>query len=305
MTISPDIAGILFNIPELGFVSIRAGRSIFLPPRYHVWIQRADPVLRYLAAYSSLRGFEGDFFLCLYDGWREYSAPCDNPTFVPWREVDQSRYVGLGSVREPRFIHRFDDGIFPVFPLPVLAFCRHRNDPNTMLIPDPEFLQDEFRDYTEKVAQYDIDWSRKDGSAMYWRGSYRSDRSFSEPSPRHFVTSVGAQWIDARYASDVPISEALRHKYVLDVDGFVNAWSGLYWKLRSNSLPVKLTSHWEQWYYNMIEDRRHLILSGRDLWTTYEELVSDDQRARLIAEEGRALASRLTCRFALEEYVIH
>jgi hypothetical protein len=303
--LNPEIAGILVDVPELAFISIRNGQLTYVPPQFHTDAHRAVPVISYLRAYAAVRRFQGDFFLCLYDGWREYSLPSAQPNFVPWNVVDKRRYLARGTRGEPRFIHRFDDCIFPEMPLPVLAFCRHVGDRNTWLIPDCEFLTDQFAGFTAQVSTGDVAWDAKDDSSLFWRGRRSPVRHLNETPPRDFVTSFGSSEVDAQYSTgEVPLSQFLQHKYLLDVDGMASAWSGLYWKLRSNSVPVKLRSHWEQWYYPMLLDGEHLVMTGRDLLSTYKSLIRNDSWAQEVAEKGKILSKSLTYRFALEEYVI-
>lgn len=301
-----DIAKLLVTIPELGHVSVRPGQLTYTPPLINVLSRRALPALAYLKTYASVRAFEGDFFLCLYDGWREYSAPFSSPVFVPWIDVDQSRYLGIGSEGEPRFMHRYQDGVFPVMPLPVLAFNRHSGDTNTWLLPDPLFLTDQFNGITSQVAAHDVDWDVKDGSKLYWRGSRWRVKSFNEMPPRDFVTSINDRRIDASFSrGEVSWNEYLRNKYLLDIDGFVSSWPGLFWKLRSNSVPVKLASHWEQWYYYKLVNGTHLVITDRDSLLQTQNLLShDDARASLIAQNGQCLSRGLTYAFAVEEYTI-
>lgn len=299
-----DVAKILRTIPELGFVSLRNGSVTFTSPLVNLHTRLCGPVIAYLQTYSAVRRFSGDFFLCLYDGWREYSKPFEKPTFVRWKEVDSSRFQGTGSMGEPRFIHLHDDGVFPTLPLPVLSFCRHHGDPSVLLIPDWQFLSDGFRWFTRQVDSHDIAWDRKNGDTLFWRGAARRVRDFGGARSRDVVTSITSDRVDAKYASDVPVSDFLRHKYILDIDGMVSAWSGLYWRLWSNSLPVKLSSHWEQWYYPMLTNRENIVVSGDDLISTYEWLVANDELARQIAGRGQVLARRLTYAFAIEEYKI-
>ncbi len=301
-----DVAQILVAIPELAHVALREGAVTYTPPLRNLCEFRCRPVLSYLSRYSSLRGFGGEYFLCLYDGWREYSAPSVNPIFVPWREVDAARFAGVGSEGEPRFLHRYADGIFPVLPLPVLAFCRHVGDVNTLLIPDASYLNNQFKPLCDQVAEHDIDWDAKDGRTLFWRGRRRTAPYPGQvhPHPRDFITSQTAALVNASYSADTPVAQQLQHKYLIDADGMVNAWSGLFWKLRSNSVPVKLKSHWEQWYYPLLQDGANLILSDLNLAHTYEKLIKDDDRICAIAQAGKKLASRLTYEFACEEYTI-
>lgn len=87
MPIRPEISAVLAAIPELAHVAIHGQELTYTAPRYNLWEVRAAPVLSYLRRYSQLRGFTGEYFLCLYDGWREYTEPFANPIFVPWRRL--------------------------------------------------------------------------------------------------------------------------------------------------------------------------------------------------------------------------
>ena len=301
-----EISAVLNSIPELAWVSIDARGVEYISPRHHLEEENARPVLQYLERYAAVRGFEGEFFLCLYDGWREYSKPFDKPTFLPWNEVDHSRFTGLGSAGEPRFVHLHSDGIFPTLPLPVLAFCRHRGDVNTLLIPDPHFLAPDFQDFRRQVDLYDLDWEAKRADVLFWRGAKNVSTypQQIELHHREFLTSTCLTFVDASYSRDVPISLQLQYKFLIDADGFVSTWSGLFWKLYSNSVPVKLRSHWEHWYYHLLCDRENIILSDFDLHATNEWLKANDTLASRVASAGKRLASQLTYEYALEEYVI-
>jgi hypothetical protein len=301
-----DISHILAEIPELSYVDITAKRVRYIAPRQHLSETRSFPVLSYLRRVAECGRLAGEFFLCLYDGWREYSKPVENPVFVPWDSLDLGQFTGPGSKGEPRFIHSYSDDIFPVLPLPVLTFCRHKGDVNALLIPDPQYLRSQFGNYRKEVELHDIAWSSKSGSTLFWRGSRRktSYQGQVEPHPREFITSRYSPFVDAHYSTHTPIAAQLAHKFLVDVDGMVNAWSGLFWKLSSNSLPIKIKSHWEQWYYPMLCDGKNIILSDLGLEQTYRRLAADDELACEIAHAGKELVSRLTFQYACEEYII-
>jgi hypothetical protein len=46
---------------------------------------------------------------------------------------------------------------------------------------------------------------------------------------------------------------------LFDVDGNVNSWSGLWWKLRSNSVTIKVESGNKQWYYDDLKPWVHYV----------------------------------------------
>ncbi|WP_263408899.1 glycosyl transferase family 90 [Terriglobus tenax] len=300
-----DVSRILHTIPELAWVQVDAHGVEYIPPRYNLCKARSRFVLKFLTQQGALKRLQGEFFVCLYDGWREYSTPFANPTFVPWSDVDPARFTGLGSMGEPRFMHLDSNGIFPVLPLPVLAFCRHRGDTNTLLIPDPHFLNTRFQNYRQQIDLHDLPWEAK-AEILFWRGRKHITNypQQIDPHPREYITSGHWPFVDACYSKDIPISEQLGCKYILDADGFVNAWSGCFWKLYANSVPVKFRSHWEQWYYPSLRDRENVIFTDLDLETTYDWLRNNDAEASRIAMAGRQVAARLTYEYACEEYLV-
>lgn len=303
MQIASQLSHILAAIPELGLISIRGRGVKYVPPRTNACDWRAPPVLDYLQRYADHRRIDGEYFLCLYDGWREYSAPCATPVFVPWRDVDPGRFAGTGADGEPRFIHRHADGIFPVLPRPVLTFCRHAGDTGAWLIPDAEFLETRFKRFLDDVRASDCGWDDKRGDVLYWRGQRRSTNS-GDSHVRDLIARSEARHLDARLTTETTIADQLRYKYLLDVDGMVSAWSGLFWKLASNSVPVKVRSHWEQWYYRWLRDGESIVLTDLDFEQTFRHLARTDGECHRISQCGRRLAERLSYQFACEEYVI-
>ena len=151
----------------------------------------------------------------------------------------------------------------------MLAYNRHLNDRNVLLIPDAEFLATHFSSFLQEVKNEDIPWEQK-VSKVVWRGSplllngnsfYDYERKSKRQRDVAVTCSTKAELRDVIDASYIPtpISWMLKHKYLLDIDGTVNAWSASYWKMSSNSLVWKLKSHWEQWYYNMLIPNRHYV----------------------------------------------
>jgi hypothetical protein len=63
----------------------------------------------------------------------------------------------------------------------------------------------------------------------------------------------------------VPISDHLKYKYLILVDGFTSAFHRGYWQLFSNSVLFKQTSPDFQWYYNALEPYVHYIPFENDL----------------------------------------
>jgi hypothetical protein len=237
---------------------------------------------------------------------------------VQWGQVDQAKFLGAGSQGEPRFCHRHEDPtIYPELPRKILSYGRHVSDRNTLLIPDVEFIETGFCGFLRQVRNSDLPWERK-ASKVIWRGSsfpsIHARSELDQPSmvhPRAEAVALSANpefktILDASFET-TPISEMLKYKYQFDLDGMVNAWSALFWKLSSNSVVLKPKSHWEQWYYDrLLPDRHYVPLASvaavRDAFLRCEE---DQAACRIIVDEANELMTTLTYECAVTEYNIH
>jgi hypothetical protein len=108
----------------------------------------------------------------------------------------------------------------------------------------------------------------------------------------------------------VPVGAMLQSRYLLDLDGMVSAWSGLYWKLYSASAVFKLRSHWEQWYYRDLVPFAHFVplrnLSPVEVQAAFDWCELDNpQQCEDIAKAGAVFARTLTYEYAVKNYVIH
>jgi len=313
MTIlDPPVHDVLSRVVELGYLSLRKGTIVdWVPPRFNLWLSRLPTTLAYLSEYGRRhREFDGEFFLCLYDGWREYSQPIESEhrQYVPWAELDPASFLGIGNAREPRFRHRHPHAtIYPELPRQVLTYNRHYGDRNALLLPDPEFLATGFKGYLRDVITCDRPWGEKIGKAV-WRGSRNIDNI---AHPREVAVELSkkseyAAVLDASYER-TPISWMLKYKYLLDIDGMVNAWSGFFWKLSSNSLVLKVSTHWEQWYYAQSTPNLHYL--PLDKYEGLSELIpwceANSSACQRIVTEAQNMVSKLTWDYAVTEYAIH
>ncbi len=116
--ISPEVEKILQQIQELGLVSFSGGSMKFaIAPSFNIYYygsntgadDRWNATIRYLQEYAHFHpSWNGTFFLCLYDGWRENSKPSDplERIYIDWtfmQENVQKKYLTYGSIGEPRF----------------------------------------------------------------------------------------------------------------------------------------------------------------------------------------------------------
>ena len=333
-------ATVLDEIRELGYVSVRDGRLISeVRPKDCLVSSRWDrwtPTLRYLRDYARFNpDFGGEFFVCLYDGWREYIEPTfpgAGRRYVPLLDLPaderRSAYIGRGNAGEVRFRAQTPHAaaVYPELPHPVLAYNRHVGDRNTLLIPDSEFLETEFAPFRDQVLAADVPFAAKRGDALYWRGSPNTTEGYAYSTPQGFgvrmhprrlavamshpktAAALGLGGVlDASFAR-APISEMLAHRYLLDIDGMVTAWSGGYWKLLSNSLVIRAPSHWEHWYSPLLRDgATHLELPSwhpNDVRAMHAWCQSHPAETAAMAAAGTAVARRVTYRYAVEEYTI-
>lgn len=283
-------------------------------------MHRWPPTLEYIEDYASFHeGWEGEFFVCIYDGWREYSRAVDENLriYAPWREVDRSRFLGPGAYGEPRFRHRHEDSaIYPELPRPVLTYNRHVGDRNALLIPDIEYITTGFEPFLADVRDFDIAWREK-ASKVIWRGArFPADHARSEldgPGTvhiRHAAVALSAaagtgSILDASFER-TSIADMLTCKYQLDLDGMANAWSGLFWKLSSRSVVWKPASPWEQWYYDRLVPGTHYVPLSTlaDVDAAFRFCEENAAGCRAMARRANELVDTLTFEYAVAGYAI-
>jgi hypothetical protein len=265
-----DVADTMRDIQDVSFIVVEPGRgvtwfeeatSVAYERQHPDQIMRWNGTILFLNAYSRAHpAWHGEFFVSTYDGFREHTEPVA-PTqrrYVPWLDLsraDRQHFVGP-IAGFTRFRHRHPDPtLYPALPRPVLAFNRHQDDHTVLLLPDPAFITTGFDYFVKQVGLNDIAWTHKI-ERMMWRGSRHTTAQYryvaTPPAhPREAVVALCAvpTLVDACDVSFqvTPIAMQLRFKYLLDIDGEVNAWSALFWKLLSGSVVFKTKTHWEQW----------------------------------------------------------
>ena len=320
--LDPEVQDVLDDIVELGYLSVLNGKIVeLIPPKINVARKRWTPTINFIRDYAERHNsWEGEFFVCIYDGWREYSSYADERArkYVPWSYLDRSKFLGVGIANEPRFRHRHEDTtIYPEMPRKVMAYDRHVNDRNVLLIPDAEFLATRFAAHLQYVKNGAIPWEQK-VSKVIWRGSPLIlngnsfyDYEWDPKRQRDLAVSCSTKpefrsLLDASYIP-TPISWMLKHKYLLDIDGTVNAWSALYWKMSSNSLVWKMRTHWEQWYYNMLIPNQHYVPLADffQMSELFHWCENNQPTCLAIVNEANSLMKRLTYELSITEYQLH
>jgi hypothetical protein len=300
---------ILEKVGELGFISVEKNLTL---PKQQIQNGRLNPVVDFISKISITK----DYFFTLFDGWREWTDYSDEKIYIPVTDALLENFVNLGSAGETgRFIKKktsaVPDFIYPKLPYQVLCYCRHKGDTEAVLIPDSEFLGT--RGYVELKKEIDfknIPFNRKLNIA-YWRGN-RTGIGYKKYSKyllsqREMCVNLNSPNIDAKFSINTDKSEFLRHKFLIDIDGEVNAWSGLFWKLYSGSVVIKIESHWEQWYYPLLKPWENYVPVKGDLSDfseVMERLLKDPELCLKISRNGRRLAESLTYENVLNNFVL-
>jgi len=325
----------LIDIPELGFIVISKGEIVLeIEPLCNVYSNidnykdawRWKPVLRYMRDYLSHHDdFEGSYFVCIYDAWREYSQFCPKEfrTIVCWHDLSENqknKYKGQGNANEPRFVHDPDNiTVYPVLSRPVLAFGRHKDDTSTLLLPDSEFIvSNGFENYKKRVDSVSPPFNINTQSLL-WRGSRNVPRVYTNTYNTHGIQHCHVRDLTTAFSQNniideldasydvMSVEDMLTYRYLLDIDGMVNAWSGLFWKLYSHSVVFKVQSYYEQWYYDMLIPLVHYIPLNTLFDIPYYLNVcnADLNKTTFIIHQSRSLANSLTYDYAISKYNIH
>ena len=99
-------------------------------------------------------------------------------------------------------------------------------------------------------------------------------------------------------ADFVPKTVFSQFKYVFDIDGNSNSWSGLFTSLLTAACVLKIESEhgFRQWYYDRLVPWTHYVPVRSDLSDLESKVrwvLDNDDRAREIGEAGFALAQSI------------
>jgi len=124
----------------------------------------------------------------------------------------------------------------------------------------------------------------------YPRTDVAITRAWEHPIPREQALERLTAWGIFRPA--IPMIQHGRYRYLIDIDGFANAWS-FFEKLLLGCCILKVGSPFEQWFYGDIAEWEHFVPVRQDLSDLAEKIEwcrSNDAEARAIAARGQAFA---------------
>ncbi len=206
----------------------------------------------------------------------------------------------------------------------VLGFCG--NHESVWLVPDPDFYTS--RGYAALRQQAPPDWLER-RPEIIWRGSPNGQGLISSammnPDDAALIQRVrmclllrGQQGIDARLVTSdrtepfsledqqrlaqagitgqaVDQAEWWQRRFAIDIDGYTNAWSGLFTRLLMGCCVLKVaspTGH-RQWYYHRLQPWQHYIPVAADLSDLQQRIEwcwAHERECERVAGQGRELA---------------
>ena len=103
----------------------------------------------------------------------------------------------------------------------------------------------------------------------------------------------------------VPPERFPEWRFHIDIDGNTNSWPGLFQKLLSGSLVIKVTSgkEWQQWYYDRLDAFSNFVPVRSDLDDLIQKVKYfsyDVEEAQRIAQRGTSLAWSMSYEAELE-----
>lgn len=223
------------------------------------------------------------------------------------------------------YIFSLHDGVHYKQPWPVLGFTSTNeliNNAHVILIPDSEALFGYSQLFREaEKATYNTPWSDKIPK-VFWRGSatgagpenndlngtarlrfmnYASNLDFADIGLTFYTPQLNSQFkqlVATTYSLKprVTVAESIKYRYLIDIDGNSCSYSRMAWILYSNSLLMKHTSIYKQWYYDQIQPNVHYLPIAEDfsnLQEQYNWAENNQEAAQAIAANSRQLAKQI------------
>lgn len=205
---------------------------------------------------------------------------------------------------------------------PGLAFCG--DSPDYILIPDSDFFQS--RGYARAREHFERDlhpWDERSKTVL-WRGSSLGQKNHAildMPRARlcQIAKAAANDWFDVGIVEVFDVSETdadqlrtmdlikdrvrwkqfNKYRFHIDIDGHANSYAGLFLKLLSGGLVLKVASpnHYTQWYYDRLKPWETFVPVRSDMSDLLEVAAycrDHDKLAARIAHAGRQLALSLT-----------
>lgn len=229
-----------------------------------------------------------------------------------------------------------EDGVHTEYSWPLLAFASNTElvtNKNVVLIPDFEAMQGYQNIYKKlDLIKNKYSWQKKIAS-IFWRGN----ASGAEAGPAEYkfprlqflqTASRYPNIIDAKFTKypkqtsselqaylnkyfpinhTTEIEEALKYRYLFDVDGYSCSYSRMAWILYSDSLLFKHKSTKQQWYYSLLQPFVHYIPIKEDFSDLEQQYLwaeNNKDQAQQIVHNAQILAKQVFSEQAIEQATI-
>lgn len=203
----------------------------------------------------------------------------------------------------------------------VLCFTKFKTDPDPILIPDPYMICN-YGNMLNSVND-ELDWSKKMNKVCFYgtttghRDPKRIDLCIWARDKRNvfdfYITKIAQMsssdcqkvpGFDAVYRNPVSISEQLKYKYHLMMDG--NTCRFDVWYFKANNVVMKYPSKEMLWYYPMIQDDTHYVEVNRNNITNKMEFFNNNpQHAYCMIYDAKKLCNTLFRPIVHQMYTIN
>jgi hypothetical protein len=207
--------------------------------------------------------------MCPMDGFDSHGNVLDD---LKDRIVTKDSLDDLIGVEGGVFVS-YETNEYPIFHSKrnIYAVSKNINDFTTVLLPDCHYIREHgYKDKLEEVDQNRILYKDKE-SICIWRGGISNGSNYNFIDPKDQSKEMGqrnyfkklyeeGQFTKVNFEdTQTSISEQIKYKFILDIDGWSSTWSATVWKLYSGSVLLKTDSKWCQWYYDEFREWEHYV----------------------------------------------
>ena len=303
---------ILNQYTEFGILVIKGTNIIIASlPKCDIYNNdRLPAMINWLKQYVNIHNndnkIDGRYFYTVFDGFREHTPPSLVGGYEYITESTLPLYGNAQFVNKEQLHQKY-----PLLPYPVIAYGRHKKDDTCITVPNHDFIvQRGFIDMKYNIRKNDIEWNKKINK-IYWRGGNNGAiYPIYDKENKANQRTLAVEWSkkhtgisDIDYSRNTSKEEYLKYKYLLDIDGMVNAWSALFWKLSTKSAVFKIDSHWGEWYYKYLKPYVHYIPINGDLSNMEEQYnwaESHEKEVLEIISNANILVDRITYEYSLQ-----
>jgi len=159
------------------------------------------------------------------------------------------------------------------YSLPYISFTK-RKDTNSILIPNIDFFAHSVLHSLNEVEQQDMQYSDKQRQSLFIGASTGNLKNntrvlyckkcvgskIHKAYINNFCQSDKEKWIEEYgdikeiFHDRMSISEQIKNKVLVNIDGNTLCWNRLYWQIKSNSVPVYINQSTDMQFFDFSDD---------------------------------------------------